>query len=163
MVKKNSKTKAPATGKANSKKEKTSLLESSDELKEIAGETDGEKEKIDDGSLFGADSVKRYLKEMGSVTLLKRDGEVRVAKSIEEGRCGLINEFLRSELIIFEIKCIKINLESRAKKEKTDKGGEPAVPCVELDLPVFAEQDREKVIENIDEALGLYEALSSEK
>ena len=35
------------------------------------------------------DPVRLYLKEMGSVVLLKREGEIRLAKKIEEGKTGI--------------------------------------------------------------------------
>ncbi len=46
------------------------------------------------------DPVRMYLREMGGIELLSRDGEVEVAKRIEEGQFELIEIFSQSNLII---------------------------------------------------------------
>ncbi|MBF0287531.1 MAG: RNA polymerase sigma factor RpoD [SAR324 cluster bacterium] len=46
------------------------------------------------------DPVRMYLREMGGIELLSRDGEVDVAKRIEEGQFELIEIFSQSNLII---------------------------------------------------------------
>ena len=46
------------------------------------------------------DPVKLYLREMGSIELLDRNGEVEIAKLIEEGQNDMLNILLRSDLII---------------------------------------------------------------
>src|SRR4030066_898260 len=49
------------------------------------------------------DPVYMYLREMGSVSLLTREGEVEIAKRIEEGEKEVINAVLDSPLTIKEI------------------------------------------------------------
>jgi RNA polymerase primary sigma factor len=46
----------------------------------------------------GADPVKLYLKKMGSVSLLTREGEVEIAKRIEEGEIVILRSLLASKL-----------------------------------------------------------------
>ncbi len=46
----------------------------------------------------GADPVKLYLKKMGSVSLLTREGEVEIAKRIEEGEVEILRGLLASKL-----------------------------------------------------------------
>jgi len=63
--------------------------EGTTEEAEEAGETEEEEKKIDltPGDLNRTDDpVRLYLKEMGSVSLLSREGEIEIAKRIEEGK-----------------------------------------------------------------------------
>ncbi len=46
------------------------------------------------------DPVRMYLREMGSIKLLTRDGEVEIAKMIEHGQQEMLEILLRSELIV---------------------------------------------------------------
>jgi RNA polymerase primary sigma factor len=46
------------------------------------------------------DPVRMYLREMGSIKLLTRDGEVDIAKKIEKGQHEMLDILLRSELIV---------------------------------------------------------------
>jgi RNA polymerase primary sigma factor len=46
----------------------------------------------------GTDPVKLYLKKMGSVSLLTREGEVEIAKRIEEGEVDILRALLASKL-----------------------------------------------------------------
>jgi len=63
------------------------------------------------------DPVCMYLREMGSVSLLTREGEVEIAKRIEEGEKEVINAVLNSPLTIKEI--IQFGERLRCKKLKT--------------------------------------------
>ena len=51
----------------------------------------------------GADPVKLYLKKMGSVSLLTREGEVEIAKRIEEGEVEILRALLASNLGTYAI------------------------------------------------------------
>jgi RNA polymerase primary sigma factor len=70
------------------------LAEEEEEEKEI--ELDGE------GDVVGktGDPVRMYLREMGTVSLLSREGEVEIAKKIEEGENRVIHEVLSSPLAL---------------------------------------------------------------
>src|SRR6266480_4414737 len=67
---------------------------------ELAEEEEEEKEV--DGDVVGktGDPVRMYLREMGTVSLLSREGEVEIAKKIEEGENRVINEVLSSPLAL---------------------------------------------------------------
>lgn len=58
------------------------------------------------------DPVKLYLKKMGSVALLTRDGEVKIAKKIEEGEREIILSTLSSTHALEEIVKLKDKIES---------------------------------------------------
>src|SRR5438309_6001098 len=65
------------------------MSEGTTEEAEEVGETEEEDKKIDltPGDLARTDDpVRLYLKEMGSVSLLSREGEIEIAKRIEEGK-----------------------------------------------------------------------------
>src|SRR5882724_7248896 len=70
------------------------LVEDEEEEKEIDGDVDGD--------VVGktGDPVRMYLREMGTVSLLSREGEVEIAKKIEEGENRVINEVLSSPLAL---------------------------------------------------------------
>ena len=55
-----------------------------------------------DGDVVGktGDPVRMYLREMGTVSLLSREGEVEIAKKIEHGENQVINEVLTSPLAL---------------------------------------------------------------
>jgi RNA polymerase primary sigma factor len=84
-----------------------------DKQEEDAGE-DGEFD-------FGAitldktnDPVRMYLREMGTVPLLSREGEVEIAKRIEHGQRVVVKALSRSRLIVREI----LNLGDLLKKNQ---------------------------------------------
>jgi RNA polymerase primary sigma factor len=70
------------------------LAEEEEEEKEIEGDVDGD--------VVGktGDPVRMYLREMGTVSLLSREGEVEIAKKIEHGENKVINEVLSSPLAL---------------------------------------------------------------
>jgi RNA polymerase primary sigma factor len=70
------------------------LAEEEEDDKEVDGEVDGD--------VVGktGDPVRMYLREMGTVSLLSREGEVEIAKKIEEGENRVINEVLSSPLAL---------------------------------------------------------------
>jgi len=71
---------------------------------EIAEEEEEEKEADVEveGDIAGktGDPVRMYLREMGTVSLLSREGEVEIAKKIEEGEKQVIEEVLSSPLAL---------------------------------------------------------------
>ncbi|MCH1519936.1 MAG: RNA polymerase sigma factor RpoD, partial [SAR324 cluster bacterium] len=60
------------------------------------------------------DPVRMYLREMGSIQLLSRDGEVEVAKRIEKGNADLIDIFSDSKLVLLYLQ----NLTKQLKNKK---------------------------------------------
>ncbi len=72
-----------------------------------------EDEKDDDSFSRSNDPIRMYLRKMGQVSLLTRDGEVEIAKRIEEGEQEVLSVVLRSDFGIKEI----LNLEDRLKRK----------------------------------------------
>ncbi len=56
------------------------------------------KQKEEEASARSADPVKLYLRKMGSVSLLTREGEVEIAKRIEAGEEEIVNALLSCQL-----------------------------------------------------------------
>ena len=64
------------------------------------------------------DPVRMYLREMGSIQLLSRDGEVEVAKRIEKGNADLIDIFSDSKLILLYLQNLTKHLKNRKIKAR---------------------------------------------
>lgn len=81
-------------------------LEKEDEEIYTAGDYEGEVEAEEDEEaaeedyVRSDDPVRRYLKEMGHVELLSREGEVEIAKRIESGRETMINCLARTPVAL---------------------------------------------------------------
>jgi len=100
----------------------------------------------------GADPVKMYLKKMGSVSLLTREGEVEIAKRIEEGEIEILRALLASKLGTIAIVELGERLETgRTKVKDVIRGVDDEVS-----------QDDEKVfLERIVAAISKVAALVS--
>src|SRR3954453_531682 len=70
------------------------LADDEEEEKEVDNEADG------DAVGKTGDPVRMYLREMGTVSLLSREGEVEIAKKIEQGEKKVIEEVLSSPLAL---------------------------------------------------------------
>jgi len=79
-----------------------------------------EKEEAEGAAEFarGADPVKLYLKKMGSVSLLTREGEVEIAKRIEAGEIEVLRALLASKLGTLAIVELGERLETGRTKVK---------------------------------------------
>ncbi len=64
------------------------------------------------------DPVRMYLREMGSIQLLSRDGEVEVAKRIEKGNEDLIEIFSDSKLILLYLQNLTKHLKNKKIKAR---------------------------------------------
>jgi len=64
------------------------------------------------------DPVRMYLREMGTVPLLTREGEVEIAKRIERGQLRVLKALSRSPIIIREILAIGQDLERGVRSIK---------------------------------------------
>jgi RNA polymerase primary sigma factor len=73
-----------------------------------------EKEEEDAGYGKSNDPVRMYLRKMGSVSLLTREGEVEIAKRIEQGEKEILASVLASSIAIKEI----LELGERLRKGK---------------------------------------------
>ncbi|NQW44834.1 MAG: RNA polymerase sigma factor RpoD, partial [Deltaproteobacteria bacterium] len=68
--------------------------------------------KEEDSLGRGLDPVRLYLKRMGSVALLTRDGEIEIAKRIEEGEAEVLDEILNSSMGVKEFLAIGEKIEA---------------------------------------------------
>src|SRR5512138_2647812 len=89
------------------------------EDEEEAAETASKKEEAEeeedaDGYSKTNDPVRMYLRKMGSVSLLTREGEVEIAKRIEDGERRVLQVVLNSSVAIEEI----LNLGDKLRKQK---------------------------------------------
>jgi len=66
------------------------------------GKEEGEELEV---GTFGkaSDPVRMYLREMGSVSLLTREGEVEIAKRIESGQCEILSIVLNCPMAVKEV------------------------------------------------------------
>ena len=83
-----------------------------------------------EGGAKAKDLPQIYLREMGSVPLLKRQGEIEIARRIEEGKEDVINASLSSPLTIKEI----IQIGKRLASKKAQAGEQAREPEEEGDL-----------------------------
>ena len=93
------------TEAAKSDEEKEAFLADPDKEDEEVDED----EKVDSEDLKGNDPVRLYLRKMGSVSLLTREGEVEIARRIEKGEREIVRAILMSPIGTLEI----INLGKR--------------------------------------------------
>ena len=64
------------------------------------------------------DPVRMYLREMGTVPLLTREGEVEIAKRIERGQIQVLKALSRSPIIIQEMFQVRQDLEAGERSTK---------------------------------------------
>src|SRR5215471_179722 len=94
-----------------------------------------------------SDPVRMYLREMGTVPLLTRDGEVEIAKRIERGQLTVLKLLSRSPVIVREI----IALGEQLKRD----------PSTIKDILRFSDEEltEEKIEEKHQETLHLIEQI----
>jgi RNA polymerase primary sigma factor len=98
---------------------------------------------VDEASLGRTDDpVRMYLREMGSVELLSREGEIAIAKRIEAGRDMMINGLCESPLTFGaiitwheQLKAGRMLLRDIVDLEATDGAGAPAADAVDVPEP----------------------------
>ncbi|MBS2031037.1 MAG: RNA polymerase sigma factor RpoD [Deltaproteobacteria bacterium] len=83
-------------------------------IEEPKDEEEEKDEDFDAGGGKSNDPVRMYLRKMGSVSLLTREGEVEIAKRIEEGEKEVLRAVLSSPIAIQEI----VDLGDRLRKGK---------------------------------------------
>ena len=98
------------------------------------------------------DPVRMYLREMGSIQLLTRDGEVDVAKKIESGTLELIEIFSDSNLILLYLQNLARHLKSQKIKARHVVSG------LDEDDNVIEDEDKatDQVIAQLDEVWKHY-------
>src|SRR4029078_4262773 len=94
------------------------------------------------------DPVRMYRREMGTVPLLTRDGEVEIAKRIERGQLTVLKSLSRSPVIVREI----ISIGDQLKKD----------PSIIKDIIQFTDEELtdEKVEGKLEETLNLIDKIS---
>src|SRR5262245_15500066 len=90
-----------------------------EEEEEVASAEDEKEEKEEEEDYDGGysktnDPVRMYLRKMGSVSLLTREGEVEIAKRIEEGERRVLQVVLNSSIAVEEI----LELGNKLKPQK---------------------------------------------
>lgn len=113
--------------------------------------TENEEESVDYVSR-STDPVRMYLREMGAVGLLDREGEVVIAKKIENGEMDVLYALVEIPVAIEELISVGEDLdESRIKLKDV-------VKTIEEDDPSEDEMNqRQRVIFLLDEVKQLYE------
>ncbi len=98
------------------------------------------------------DPVRMYLREMGSIQLLTRSGEVEVAKKIESGNLELIEIFSESNLILLYLN----NLSRQLKTQKIK--ARHVVSGLDEDDNVIEDEDKatKQVIKQLDQVWKNY-------
>src|SRR5215471_14674917 len=98
---------------------KIKVAEKSDSEEEEEEDVEAKKDEVEededaDGYSKTNDPVRMYLRKMGSVSLLTREGEVEIAKRIEDGERRVLQVVLNSSVAIEEI----LNLGDKLRKQK---------------------------------------------
>ena len=88
--------------------------EDEEEAAAAAKKEEAEEEEDADGYSKTNDPVRMYLRKMGSVSLLTREGEVEIAKRIEDGERRVLQVVLNSSVAIEEI----LELGDKLRKQK---------------------------------------------
>ncbi len=135
---------------------------------EIIEETLSKEEKAELKSA-STDPVKLYLKRMGAVALLTREGEVTIAKEIEEGEREIITSCLTSTHALNEIIRLKEKIESQENVNEYVKDlvrglddSSTNAEIAETKEKIFKVIDRiEKILENTDNEEGTLRKLTS--
>ncbi len=111
---------------------------------------DGEEEEFEAGSLGRtSDPVRMYLREMGQVSLLTREGEVEISKGIEDGDILVTNVIMKTPIAFKEIITLGEKLSrdqitvSEITKEYEDEEGVEAEEKQRLRILELVEQIQE--------------------
>ena len=109
------------------------------------------------------DPVRMYLREMGNVELLSRDGEIEIAKRIEAGREMIISSLCESPMVMQEILSWRDDLANGALLLRdvidldaaygADAEGKPVFAAAEVPVENVAEKVMEKKDDNGTAAL----------
>ncbi len=98
------------------------------------------------GVARGTDPVRMYLREMGGVSLLTREGEVVIAKRIEDGQLEILREINRAPMSLIYIQELSENLKNGLLRVRDLFDEEDAGPGLEE-----LEEEEEEVIEEVEE------------
>ncbi len=147
------------------------------EVMEAAAEGGAEEgEKAEEQQETGGrsdDPVRMYLREMGNVELLSRDGEIEIAKRIEAGREMIISSLCESPMVMQEILSWRDDLASGALLLRdvidldaaygADAEGKPVFAAGEVPIESSAEKVMERKEEDNKTAALIAKAKEEEK
>jgi RNA polymerase primary sigma factor len=149
--------------------EEGEVLDQPEGRPEAEAEPEAEKEVAEPGGRSD-DPVRMYLREMGNVELLSRDGEIEIAKRIEAGREMIISSLCESPMVMQEILSWRDDLATGALLLRDVIDLDAAYGADAEGKPVFAAADvpvenvAEKVMEKKDDtALLLAKAKEEER
>ena len=140
--------------------EEGEVLEQGEAREGAEAEPEAEKEVAEPGGRSD-DPVRMYLREMGNVELLSRDGEIEIAKRIEAGREMIISSLCESPMVMQEILSWRDDLANGALLLRDVIDLDAAYGADAEGKPVFAagevpvENSAEKVMEKKDETAAL--------
>ena len=139
------------------------IIDENDDCKKLPDDTEveleieesleffSEVEEISDFISRSTDPVRMYLREMGSVGLLDRDGEVDIAKKIESGELEVLYALVEVPVVLEELIQVGADLESSTIKLKD------VVKTIEEDDPSEDEMNqRQRVIHLLNEVADFY-------
>jgi len=128
--------------------------EESEEASADSEEKESEKEESEEdyeGYSKTNDPVRMYLRKMGSVSLLTREGEVEIAKRIEEGERRVLQVVLNSSIAVEEI----LELGNKLKQAKI-RVKEVISDVDEEDAEFDEEWHTDRVVKLIDKVRRLH-------
>ncbi len=100
------------------------------------------------------DPVRLYLREMGRVSLLTREGEIALAKRIEDGKEEVVRAILGTNLAIEKIRLLRDELK---------KGLVTIKEVVDLPDEEFPEEQEEDLLKDVINSLGSVDRLLRER
>ncbi len=122
----------------------------SQEMMEDLDKEGAEEEEFEEGPSKSSDPVRMYLRKMGSVPLLTREGEVEIAKRIEEGERRVLQVVLNSPVAVEEL----LDLGDKLKKQKV-RVRDVVRDLDDEDVDVDEEWHSERVIKILDKVRKL--------
>jgi RNA polymerase primary sigma factor len=103
-----------------------------------------------------SDPVKLYLKKMGSVALLTREGEVKIAKEIEEGEKEIVLSCMKSKHALEEITKLKGRIQAAEEQNEFVKDLVRGLDDESAEKDIHDVRDRIfKVVDHVHDLLGV--------
>ena len=132
---------------------------------QLVESTETQEETVDYAEMSrGNDPVRMYLRKMGSVSLLTRDGEVEIAKRIEEGELEVLDAVLGTPICMAEILDLgdrlrkgKIRVKEIVKENESGEDGQ----TLEFDEPKVTERAL-KIVGNLQRLKKEHDLINEE-